>query len=95
MVKRRVSMMVAWGVKFQEFRSALLSRLLPGIQQYSFYHSTEGGRLSRPRHCRKGAAACPRLHITVVVVISALTAVSHLQPGTHALGHCDLPGQEV
>jgi len=28
-----------------------------GIHQYSFYRPTEGGRLSRPRHCRKGAAA--------------------------------------
>ena len=22
---------------------------------YSFYHTTEGGRLSRPKHCSKGA----------------------------------------
>ena len=29
----------------------------PGIHQYSFYRPAEGGRLSRPRHCRKGAAA--------------------------------------
>jgi len=34
-----------------------LPTLLPGIHQYSFYHPKEAGRLSRPRHCRKGAAA--------------------------------------
>jgi len=27
---------------------------------YSFYHSTEGKRLSRPRHCRKGAQPMPK-----------------------------------
>jgi len=27
---------------------------------YSFYHPTEGGRLSWPRHYRKGLAACAR-----------------------------------
>ena len=27
---------------------------------YSFYHPTEGGRLSRPRHCRKGAQPVPK-----------------------------------
>ena len=26
----------------------------------SFYHPTEGGRLSRPRHCRKGAQPVPK-----------------------------------
>ena len=27
---------------------------------YSFYQPTEGGRLSRPRHCRKGAQPVPK-----------------------------------
>ena len=27
---------------------------------YSFYHPTEGGRLSRPRHCSKGAQPVPK-----------------------------------
>jgi len=27
---------------------------------YSFYHPTELGRLSRPRHCRKGAQSMPK-----------------------------------
>ena len=27
---------------------------------YSFYRPTEGGRLSRPRHCRKGAQPVPK-----------------------------------
>jgi len=27
---------------------------------YSFYRPTEGGRLSRPRHCRKGAPPVPK-----------------------------------
>jgi len=35
----------------------ILPTLLPGIHQYSFYRPTEGGRPSRPRHCRKSAAA--------------------------------------
>jgi len=35
-------------------------------KQYSFYHPTEGGRLSRPRHC----SPWPRLYITVSVVIN-------------------------
>jgi len=27
---------------------------------YSFYHPTQGGRLSQPRHCRKGAQPMPK-----------------------------------
>jgi len=36
------------------------SRLYRGIHQYSFYHPAEGGRLSRPRHCSKGAQPMPK-----------------------------------
>jgi len=28
--------------------------------RYSFYRTTKGGRLSRPRHCRKGAQPVPK-----------------------------------
>jgi len=35
--------------------SNVLGRSYPPV--YSFYRPTKGGRLSRPRHCRKGAAA--------------------------------------
>ena len=39
---------------------------------YSFYHPTEGRRLSRPRHCSKGAlhSPCPRLYIVVMFTIN-------------------------
>jgi len=30
------------------------------ISWYSFYHPTEGGRLSRPRYCSKGAQPMPK-----------------------------------
>ena len=32
----------------------------PGIHQYSFYHPAVGERLSRPRHCSKGAQPVPK-----------------------------------
>ena len=40
------------------------------IRWYSFYHPTEGGRLSRPRHSSKGYSPCPRLYITAAVTIN-------------------------
>ena len=30
------------------------------VSRYSFYHPTQGGRLSRPRHCSKGAQPMPK-----------------------------------
>jgi len=33
---------------------------LHGIHQYSFYRPMEDGRLSRPRHCSKGAQPVPK-----------------------------------
>jgi len=48
---------------------------------YSSYHPTEGRRLSRPRHCRKGVQLVPKvvLYIAVAAVINttALPAASH------------------
>ena len=38
----------------------IFSRLYPVIHQYSFYCPVEGGRLSQPRHCSKGAQPMPK-----------------------------------
>jgi len=37
---------------------------------YSFYHPTEGRRLSRPRHCSRMCSPCPRLYIVVAFMIN-------------------------
>jgi len=66
---------------------------------YSFYRPTEGGRLSRPRHCSNWVySSCPRLYIAVAVVInttargeirtwSSHTAVRHVT--IRPLRHCN------
>jgi len=71
---------------------------------YSFYHPTEGRRLSRPRHCSKGVQPVPRLYIVVVFTIntqlptvgfepwSSHTAVTHvtIRPLHPAIQHCTI-----
>ena len=55
--------------------------------RYSFYRTTKGGRLSRPRHCRKVHSPCPRLYIIAAVAINTTvrgvirTLVSHTAVG--------------
>jgi len=48
--------------------------LLPSTTQpeswYSFCRSTEGGRLSRARHCSKGVLSVPKAVVAVAVVIN-------------------------
>jgi len=39
---------------------------------YSFYRPTEGGRLSRPRHCSKGAQPVPKVYIAAALLINSL-----------------------
>ena len=40
--------------------SPVLLLLSPYISWYSFYRPTKGGRLSRPKHCSKGAQRMPK-----------------------------------
>jgi len=51
---------------------------------YSFYRPTEGGRLSRPRHCRKGAQPVPKAvhHVAVVINITG-RGLSHRSQSCH------------
>jgi len=60
---------------------------------YSFYCPTEGEKLSWPRHCRNGTAACAQDCIAMAVMINALTAISHSAPRYAILDHCDLLGR--
>jgi len=58
---------------------------------FSFYHPMEGGRLSRPRHCRKGAQPVPK----TVHRNGCRDRHNWLQPLTPqsimpSLNHCDL-----
>jgi len=53
---------------------------------YSFYHPTEGGRLSRPRHCRKGVQPMPSGCRDKHNWPQPLTAQSIML----SLNHCDL-----
>jgi len=63
---------------------------------YSFYHPTDGGRLSRPRHCRKGAQPVPK----AVHHSGCRDKHNWLRPLTPqlimpSLNHCDLLPQQV
>ena len=40
------------------------------VYNYYYYRPTEGGRLSRPRHCSKGAQPVPGLYIAPAVAIN-------------------------
>ena len=58
---------------------------------YSFYRPMEGRRLSRPKHCRKGAAARAQDCKLQWLARSTYWRRSLTpQPGTLTLGHCDL-----
>jgi len=60
--------------------------------KYSFYRPTEGGRLSRPRHCRKGAQPVPKAVHRSGYCDKQLAAVSHTAV-SHAVAkpfYCDL-----
>ena len=62
----------------------------PGIHQYSFYHAAEGGRLSRPMHCSKGAQSMPKAVYHTrprwALILGPNTPQSSILP----LDHCDL-----
>jgi len=69
------------------------------ISWHSFYCSTNGGRLSRPRHCSKGAQPVPKAvyrggrhdkHINTTVR-GEIRDLGFLAPQSDALtiGHCD------
>ena len=68
------------------------------VSWYSFYRPTEGERLSRPRHCSKGAQPCPRLYTAVTAVINTTGhgeirtwVLSHRSRASyHSLSHRDL-----
>jgi len=54
----------------------------------------EGGRLSQPRHCRKGAQPVPMLLIAEAVVINTTACgLSHHSNACLPLDHCDLQRQ--
>ena len=64
------------------------------ISSYSvFYHPTKNRRLSRPRHCSKGAQAMPRLYVASFVVNTTVCRTfvfSHCSQMHQPLGNCDL-----
>ena len=58
---------------------------------YSFYRPTEGGRLSRPRHCRKGAQPVPKaVHHSGCHDKHNWPRPLILQSIMPSLNHCDL-----
>ena len=50
--------------------------------QYSFYRPMEGGRLSRPRHCSKGAQPVPKAVYCSGCCDKHKAAVVGFDPGT-------------
>ena len=64
------------------------------ISSYSvFYHPMKNRRLSRPRHCSKGAQAMPRLYVASFVVDTTVFRTfvfSHWSQMHQPLGNCDL-----